>query len=90
MLTGVEGVLILLAAVGGSGSMVGLGMWLYYRVKRLEGENREIVGLSGKVDEVREQLDQVQAHLGELYERVDFTERMLAQGREAKPELPPG
>jgi septal ring factor EnvC (AmiA/AmiB activator) len=83
-------VLILLAAVIGSGSMVAVGMWLYSRVRRLEGEKREIVSLSGKVDEVREQLDQVQTHLGELHERVDFTERMLARDRDVRRELPPG
>ena len=65
-------------------------MWLYYRVKRLEGENRDLRTLDSQVGEVREQLDQLQGQLAELYERVDFTERMLARDRDASRELPPG
>lgn len=87
---GVEYVLVLLAAVVGSGSMVGVGIWLYYRVKRLEGENRDLRTVDSRVEEIREQLDQVQGQLGELYERVDFTERMLARDRDTSRELPPG
>lgn len=38
---------------------------------------------------VLQELDELRAQLGELQERVDFTERMLAQEREARP-LGPG
>ena len=85
-----EYVLVLLAAVVGSGSMVGVGMWLYYRVKRLEGENRDLRTLDTQVGEVHEQLDQLQGQLAELHERLDFTERMLGRDRDASRELPPG
>ena len=85
-----EYVLVLLAAVVGSGSMVGVGMWLYYRVKRLEGENRDLLTLDTQVGEVHEQLDQLQGQLAELNERMDFTERILGRDRDASRELPPG
>ncbi len=43
---------------------------------------------SAELDEVTSRLEQVQHQLGELAERQDFTERMLAQVR--KGQLPPG
>lgn len=90
MPTSVAEVLILLAAVIGSGSMVGVGMWLYFRIKRLEGENEGLVQMTERLDVVRDQLTTVQDQLGELQERLDFTERMLTRGQEKKHELPPG
>ncbi len=38
---------------------------------------------------VLDELDRMRGELAELHERVDFTERLLAQKREAEP-LPPG
>ncbi len=80
-------VLILLAAVAGSGSMVGVGVWLYHRVKRLEAENRDLVQLTEQVDVLRDHLGAVQDQVGELYERLDFAERMLTRGREKHDKL---
>jgi hypothetical protein len=78
-------VLILLAAVGGSGAMVGFLGWLLYRVKRLEGrgtaDNADVERIMEQVDGLREQLSNVREEIGELHERVDFTERLLTRGQ---------
>lgn len=77
--------MILLAAVGGSGTMVGFLGWLLYRVKRLEGRagagNTDVERLIEQVDVLHEQLVSVRAELGELSERVDFAERLLTRGQ---------
>ena len=41
-------------------------------------------------DEVAQDFQQVQRELGELSERVDFTERLLAKQRDAERLAPPG
>jgi hypothetical protein len=41
-----------------------------------------------ELDELRADLDQVRAELGEMHERLDFTERLLTQSRD-RGELPP-
>jgi len=47
-------------------------------------------GLGGRqAEDLQEQLDQVRQEMNELAERVDFTERMLAQ-RKDRERLPPG
>jgi len=43
---------------------------------------------SEELDELRADLDQVRAELGEMHERLDFTERLLTQSRD-RGELPP-
>ena len=37
--------------------------------------------LESRVDALAEELEQVKAQLAETHERLDFTERLLAQGR---------
>ena len=77
--------LILLAAVGGSGAMVGFLGWLLHRVKRLESvsraDNADVERVMEQVDALREQLMTVHDEMGELNERVDFAERLLTRGR---------
>jgi hypothetical protein len=82
----------LLALVGlGTFSLIGLRMLLDYRIKRFQGhgggaQTRELAeGLA----ELRDQVYLLRGELSDLHERVDFTERVLARGRdEAK--LPEG
>ena len=75
--------LILLAAVAGSGSMVGFLGWLLYRVRRLEARSRarngQLEQLIEAVDELRDQLMTVRDETGELQERVDFAERLMTR-----------
>jgi hypothetical protein len=41
-----------------------------------------------ELDDLRSELDQVRADLGEVHERLDFTERLLTQSRD-RDQLPP-
>ena len=53
--------------------------------RRLEGRGGQDVALRGEVEHLRQRLgevDQLQVRIAELEERLDFTERMLAQSRE--------
>jgi hypothetical protein len=51
-------------------------------VRHLFGAHKKDAGaLGGDVDDLRERLDSMHQQLGELAERQDFTERMLAQVR---------
>ena len=81
MLMTAADILLLCAAAIGSGSMVGVGMWLYFRVKRLEGENRDLRQLTGQVEELRGQMETARDDIGEIFERMEFTERVLTKGR---------
>lgn len=78
-------VLILLAAILGSGSVVGFGGWFLFRIKRLEvrarADDAEIERLVEQVAAIGEQLAGVRDAVGELQERLDFAERLLTSGR---------
>ena len=49
---------------------------------RGKGPSAAVADLEERVEEVAAQLGDLQRHLGEVAERQDFTERLLAQGRE--------
>jgi hypothetical protein len=49
---------------------------------RSKGAAGSIGGLQDQLDEVITRLDEVQRQLGDMAERQDFTERMLAKARE--------
>jgi Tfp pilus assembly protein PilN len=53
--------------------------------RRLEGRGGQDTALRGEVEHLQQRLgevDQLQVRIAELEERLDFTERMLAQSRE--------
>jgi hypothetical protein len=53
--------------------------------RRLEGKGTGDAGLKAEVEHLHQRLgevDALQARVGELEERVDFTERLLAKNRE--------
>ncbi len=53
--------------------------------RRLEGRGGQDAALRGEVEQLHQRLgevDQLQIRIAELEERLDFTERMLAQSRE--------
>ena len=53
--------------------------------RRLEGRGGQDAALRGEVEQLQQRLgevDQLQVRIAELEERLDFTERMLAQSRE--------
>lgn len=77
--------------------MVGGGFWVLRPLaaaiaKRIAGEHRPAGMDPEEGNEIRTELQQVREELGELAERMDFAERMLAKQREADaPRLaPPG
>ena len=53
------------------------------RARRLPGVDRDLLQrLEAGMSELRDQVGAMREDVGELYERVDFTERMLAQQRD--------
>ena len=50
--------------------------------KRISGEHRPRVDDAGEREQMRSELQQLRQEVGELAERVDFTERLLARERE--------
>lgn len=77
--------LILLAAVVGSGSLVAALGWLWYRVQRLEDAGAlgggEADRIRAELQLVREELSASQDGMKMLNERVDFLERLLESGQ---------
>lgn len=56
---------------------------------RLEETKLRMSGIdTEELDELRADVDQVRAELGDVHERLDFTERLLAQTRDRE-QLPP-
>ena len=74
-----EGVLKVLI-IGGT---VVLAMWFAYLSQRSK-ERAEVARNGGGDGPSREDFEALQQQVGELAERVDFAERMLAQQREAQ------
>jgi hypothetical protein len=58
-------------------------------VVKLRASVRTLSPSDGEIGELRQALNAMQNRLGELEERVDFTERLLAQNREADRLRPP-
>jgi len=85
-------VLIILSASIGSGALVAIAMWFYFRMKRLEATGgadlKDLDRLAEQVAALRDQLLATREEMGELHERVDFAERMLARGQPERLELP--
>ena len=66
----------------GTMALVGLKMILNYRAARLStGHDPRVERLTETVEHLRDQVEAQRGEIGELHERVDFAERMLAKGR---------
>jgi hypothetical protein len=63
--------------------LVGMKMRYDYRAKQLTaGAGKDALDrLESQLDAVREQVLALRDEVGELYERVEFAERMLARGK---------
>jgi hypothetical protein len=72
-------------AIVGIGTMVLIGMKLRYthlRQTRLDQGGREEVGrLADDVAALRDEMQLLRQDVSEVYERIEFTERMLARGQ---------
>lgn len=65
------------------GTLAGLRMYWNYKTRRLEIEAAKGSGpLEDAVEDLRAEVHQLRGELGELHERVDFAERLLARGGE--------
>jgi len=84
----VSELLILFAAVAGSGTMAGFGVWIYHWIKRKEVESRDMAEVAGQIAELRGELQDVRGQLGEVQERMDFADRVLAQIHQEAHRLP--
>lgn len=74
-------IMILLAAVFGSGTMVAGAGWLITRIRRLEDQTGPVVDhLAEQIDALGAQLEASQEELRELRNRVEFAERLLTAG----------
>lgn len=73
--------LVLLAAVTGSSVMVGIGMSMLQRIRRLETGMRDMDRLAEELDALRDQVAGAREDVAEIGERMDFTERLLSSGR---------
>lgn len=73
--------MILITAVIGSSAMVAIGMSMFQRIRRLEAGQGEMDRLAQDVDALRDQVAAARDEVGELGERMDFTERLLSSGR---------
>ena len=85
MFTAAE-VLILLAAVVGSGSMVGFLSWALYRLRRLERRDTgsgAFEALTAQLETLRYELEAVHGEVARLKEQADFTERLLTTESES-------
>jgi DNA repair ATPase RecN len=80
----VVAILLILAAVAGSVFMTGALVTLWHRVRRLEtasGADRALEQASDRIDLLLDQVQSVADGLESLRERLDFTERLLVEGR---------
>jgi hypothetical protein len=80
-----DAVAALTAFLGFCGSiLVGVRMFLNYRIKRFQaqGGGAHVHELEEGLAEVRDQLYLLRTDLSDLQERVEFTERVLARGRD--------
>lgn len=57
--------------------------WSHTEQKWIEAKARSQGPETGEVDQLRGEIDDLRGQLAEVQERLDFTERMLAQTRDA-------
>jgi hypothetical protein len=70
--------------------LVGLKMVLAHRAKRFQGGGEDTGALREEIQALRDDVLSLQGSLTDLGERVDFTERVLAQSRQQEERrLPP-
>jgi len=78
----------LVATITGSG-LLAWRMWLRSKTERLRlGGGDELEQITEALDTLHERMQLMQEEIGELHERVDFAERLLAKGDPAKPYKP--
>lgn len=84
----VSQLLVLFAAVVGSGAMTGFGVWLLHRLRRAEADNRDVAALAEQFEDLRREIQEVRGGMTELQERMDFADRVLTQVHQEMHHLP--
>jgi hypothetical protein len=82
-MSSLQDLLLLIVAVAGSGTMVGLIAWFHGRLRQLER------GRHGEAEGAARDIEALRGEVAQLSERLDFTERMLAQARGEPRKLEP-
>lgn len=81
---------IIIAGLLGSIPILGIMAWTAVKIlgpvgqalaRRMGGGDAGNPLLEQRLDQLTDELEQLRAQLAETHERLDFTERMLAQGR---------
>lgn len=77
----IEPIATLFGVLGmGTIGLFALKAWLNARGRRGQISSEELERLTDAVESLREQVQTVREEHGELFERVEFAERMLAKG----------
>lgn len=72
--------LVMITGAVGSAAMAGIIAYLLHRIKRLEDGTQDLTELTAALYTLQERLDANDRSMGQLEERVDFTERLLGDG----------
>ena len=86
---GAVAVFIPIFGVLGLVGLVGLKTWSHHKLKMQEMSGGDDERLADAVQQLYEEVSSMRDDLGELHERVDFTERMLSEVR-SKNAIGPG
>jgi hypothetical protein len=70
--------------------LLGLKMILAHRARRFQGGGEEARALRDDVQAMRDEVQSLRGDITDLGERMDFTERVLAQSRQEDRRLPRG
>jgi hypothetical protein len=66
-------------ATAHAGLSLGFGLWAQRLRRSRGGEDRQV-----RLELLEDEMDRLRAELSEAQERLDFTERLLAQGQESR------
>ena len=84
-----EEFVLALTVIASATFLVGLGMVLRAWGRRAGGHVKELVDrLRGDVEDLQSEVRSIRAELGDVYERMDFAERLLSQQRGDREALP--
>ncbi len=85
MMFSLAGIIVLLAAVGGTAVLVRIISSASHRLGRLEagqtGIHPDLARVLDQLEALQDEVAALRAESAELSERVDFSERLLAQSR---------
>ena len=78
---GVIGVFIPILGILGGFGLVGLKIWTNHKLKMRETPDGDSERLTEAVQQLHDEFGSMREEVAELHERMDFTERILAEAR---------